>query len=461
MTKHSFEAIISVKILKEDDKVLFNRRDLMRILVPLFIEQLLAVTIGMFDSMMVSSAGEAAVSGVSLVDTLNILLSNVFSALATGGAVVCSQFIGRKDINTARKSAKQLLYSVFTVSFIIMVFAVIFRSSLLSLIFGKVEADVMASANIYFLFTALSYPFLALYNGGAALFRSIGNSKVSMVVSVIMNAVNVAGNAVLIYIFHLGAAGAAIATLISRILGTFIIIKLLHNKDNSVYIEKLFRFKPDFTIIKRILGIGIPNGLENGMFQFGKILTQSLISTFGTATIAANAVAATVANFQYAIGTAVSLSLITIVGRCIGAGEKGQAKQYTKKLVGIEYLLIVFISVVFSLLSKTIIGMYNLSDESSIIAFNLIIFHSICVSTIWPVAFTLPNTFRAASDVKYPMIVSIFSMWLFRVAFSYILANGFNMGIYGVWTAMMLDWLFRGALFVIHFIRGKWLTKYV
>ena len=450
-----------MKILKEDDKMLFNRRDLKRILIPLFIEQILAVTIGMFDSMMVSSAGEAAVSGVSLVDTLNILLSNIFSALATGGAVVCSQFLGGRDVVTARKSAKQLLYSIFAVSFLIMCFAVFFRTSLLSLIFGKVEREVMSNAVIYFLFTALSYPFLALFNGGAALFRSIGNSKISMIVSVIMNVVNVVGNAILIFIFHLGAAGAAIATLISRILGAFIIIKLLHNKNNLIYVEKLFKFKPDFSIIKRILSIGIPSGLENGMFQFGKILTQSLISTLGTATIAANAVAATVANFQYAIGTAVSLSLITIVGRCIGAGEKKQAKYYTKKLMGIEYLFIISISVIIILLSEFIIGAYNLSEEASVIAFNLNIFHSIFVSTVWPISFTLPNTFRAASDVKYTMVISIFSMWIFRVAFSYILANGFNMGIYGVWTAMMLDWVFRGTLFVIHYVRGKWMTKYV
>lgn len=460
MTRLGFEAIIGVNSPKEDDEMLFNRRDLTRILVPLFIEQILAVTIGMFDSMMVSSAGEAAVSGVALVDTVNILLSNIFAALATGGAVVCSQFLGRKDIVSARKSAKQLLYSVFAVSFIIMCFAIFFRKPLLSIIFGKVEADVMSNAVIYFLFTALSYPFLALFNGGAALFRSIGNSKISMIVSVVMNVVNVAGNAVLIYIFHLGAAGAAIATLISRILGAFIIIRLLLNKNTPIYIEKLFEFKPDFSIIKRILGIGIPNGLENGMFHFGKILTQSLISTFGTATIAANTVAVTVANFQYAIGGAVGLSLITIVGRCVGAGEKEQAKQYTKKLIVMEHIFIIFISVIVVLLSKVIIGAYNLSDEGSIIAFNLITFHSIFVSTIWPVAFTLPSTFRAASDVKYPMVVSVFSMWLFRVAFSYILANGFGMGIYGVWTAMMLDWIFRAILFVTHYIRGKWLTKY-
>lgn len=253
--------------------MLFTRKDLTRIFLPLLLEQILAVTVGMFDSMMVSSAGEAAVSGVSLVDSINILLSNIFAALATGGAVVCSQFLGRRDHDSARTSAKQLYYVVFFVSSAIMAIALLFRSSLLSLIFGKIEADVMGHAQIYFLFTALSYPFLAVYNGGAAIFRAIGNSKISLYVSLGMNVVNIAGNAILIYGFGLGAAGAAIATLFSRILGAWVMLALSHNKANPIYVENLFRVRLNFPIIRNILHIGVPSGMENGMFQFGKLLT--------------------------------------------------------------------------------------------------------------------------------------------------------------------------------------------
>ncbi len=440
--------------------MLFSRKDLTRILLPLLAEQILAVTVGMFDSMMVSSAGEAAVSGVSLVDSINILMSNIFAALATGGAVVCSQFLGRKDQNAACKSAKQLYYVALFVSVAIMAIALFFRSALLSLIFGKIDADVMGHAKIYFLFTALSYPFLALYNAGAAVFRAMGNSKISLHISMGMNAINIAGNAILIYGFHLGAAGAAIATLFSRIVGAVVLLVLSGNAKNPIYVDKLLRYRPDLPMIKNILHIGVPSGMENGMFQFGKLLTQSLVSTLGTAAIAANAVAHTLASFEYAAGGAVGLTMITVIGRCIGAGEREQAKQYTKKLIGVGYAVMVVLAVLLTLFAKPIIGIYKLSDASSGLALTLILLHNLFAALIWPLAFTLPNSFRAASDVRYPMFISVFSMWTFRVGFSYILVLGFELSVLGVWLAMFIDWIFRTAFFVIRFASGKWLTKY-
>ena len=440
--------------------MLFSRKDLTRILLPLLAEQILAVTVGMFDSMMVSSVGEAAVSGVSLVDSINILMSNIFAALATGGAVVCSQFLGRKDQNAACKSAKQLYYVALFVSVAIMAIALCFRSALLSLIFGKIEADVMGHARIYFLFTALSYPFLALYNAGAAVFRAMGNSKISLHVSMGMNAVNIAGNAILIYGFHLGAAGAAIATLFSRIIGAVVLLVLSGNAKNPIYVDKLLQYRPDLPMIKNILHIGVPSGMENGMFQFGKLLTQSLVSTLGTAAIAANAVAHTLASFEYAAGGAVGLTVITVIGRCVGAGEREQAKQYTKKLIGVGYAVMVALAVLLTLFAKPIIGVYNLSAESSGLALMLILLHNLFAALIWPLAFTLPNSFRAASDVRYPMFISVFSMWIFRVGFSYILVLGFELSVLGVWLAMFIDWLFRTTFFVARFANGKWLTKY-
>lgn len=439
---------------------MFSKKDLLRILLPLFAEQFLTVTVGMVDTVMVSSSGEAAVSGVSLVDSLNLLLSYVLNALATGGAVVCSQFIGKKDYENARTSAKQLVYCATFVALILTTVALTFRTSLLRLIFGKIEADVMFHAKSYFLFTALSFPFLAIYGSGAALFRSMGNSKVSMIASIIMNVTNITGNAILIFGFHLGAAGAAIATLFARIIGSAIMMILIHNKNNVIYLERLFHYKPNFTFIKRILGIGIPSGMENGMFQLGKLMTQSLISTFGTAAIAANSVAGTLSSFEYAVGGAVSLAMITIVGQCIGAENKVQARQYTLKLLRIEYTIMITVVALISIFSKTIIGFYNLSSEASSLGRELILFHGICVSTVWPIAFTLPNCFRASSDVKYPLVISIVSMWIFRVGFSYVFALVLNLGVFGVWLAMLADWTFRAILFLIHFLRGKWLNKY-
>lgn len=451
--------------------MLFSRKGLFKIIFPLIIQQTLAVTIGMIDSIMVASAGESAVSGVSLINTLDLLLIYVFSAIAAGGAIIISQFLGKKDNDIARDSAKQLIYATTFVAFILSVIVLAIRYPLLDLLFGDVEADVMANAHSYFFYMILSFPFLGLYDAGAAIFRAMGNSTISMLASLFMNILNVIGNAILIYGFDMGAAGAAIATLFSRIVGSVAILILLHNKKNIIYVEKMHHFRPDFRIIKSILKVGIPNGLENSMFQFGKLLTQSLISSMGTAVIAANAVAHNLATFQYMPGGAIGLAMITVVGRCVGAEEKEQAKKYSRLLIGITYFCLWAIVIVTCIFAYPIIGVYDISSESSGLAHKLIIFHAISAAIIWPIAFTLPSAFRSASDVKFTLFASVFSMWVFRVAMSYVLAldsvnilglsfPGFGLGVMGVWIAMILDWIFRTIVFLIRYLSGKWLTKY-
>ena len=446
--------------MKTETNMLFSKQDIRKILFPLLVEQILAVALGMFDSMMVSSVGEAAVSGVSLVDSISILLINVFSALATGGAVVCSQFLGHKDAEGARSSAKQLYYAVFAVSSLLMTIALVFSSQILHLIFGKVEADVMAFAKTYFVITAISYPFLGLYNGGAALFRAMGNSKISLYVSLAMNLLNVGGNALLIYGFKLGVAGAAISTLAARIFGAAVMLILSHNRKNTIYVDNILRFRPSFPIIRRILRIGIPGGMENGMFQVGKLLTQSLVASLPTAIIAANSVANTLASFQYAAGGAVGLTLITVIGRCTGAGEKEQAKHYAKSLLFTAYKIMLITSVLLTIFPKPIIGLFELSTEATDAVLRLVLLHNLATVLIWPLAFTLPHCFRAASDVMFPMVTSIISMWVFRVVCSYIFVLYFHLGVYGVWLAMFCDWLFRGSMFFVRLISNKWLLKY-
>lgn len=419
--------------------MMFSNLDLRKIIVPLIIEQFLAVTIGMLDTVMVAWAGEEAVSGVSLVDSVNLLMIYIFSALAGGGAVTISQILGTKNKEYAGEAAKQLVWVVFLVSALIMTIMLIFRKSLLSLIFGSVTPQVMANAQIYFLFTALSYPFLALYNAGASIFRATGNSKISMKVSFVMNLTNFCGNALLIFVFRLGAAGAAIATLFARFVGAIIMMYLAHDTKLPVHIQRIFRYKPDFNLIKRICGIGIPNGAENGIFQFGKVLTQSLISSFGTMHIAANAAASGLSSIQYTPGTAIGLAMITIVGRCVGAGEKEQAKEYAKKLLKIAYIMMASLALVMAIFAKPLVGLYGLSPESADLAHKLLLMHSLAIATVHPTAFCLTNSFRAANDVKYTMMLSIASMWIFRVGFSYILGKYLGLGVTGVWCAMILE----------------------
>lgn len=449
---------------------LFSGRALFSIIFPLILQQILSITIGTADSMMVSYAGEAAVSGVSLVNTLDTLLVLVFTSLVSGGAVVVSQALGRKDLPAARASAKQLYWITTIIAIVLSTIVIIFRHPLLHLLFGSVEADVMESALGYFFFVALSFPLLAMDSAAAACFRAMGNSMVSLLVSLMMNLINLGGNALFILVFEWGAVGAAVATLLARIVGATVLTVLLHSKKNDVYLEKMLRYKPDFRVIRSILHIGVPNGIENGMFQFGKLLTQTLISTMPTAAIAANAVANTLANIQYMTGAAFSNTMVTVVGRCIGAEEKEQAKRYSRLITLLEYLALFIMALVTVIFAKPLIAVYDLSPDSSALAYRLILYHSICAILVWPIAFTLPSAFRASSDVRFPLVVSMFSMWTFRVALSYIFSMetvsiwgwisfpGLGMGVAGVWVAMTVDWLFRTILFTWRYLSGKWLT---
>ena len=453
-------------------KPLFSRSDLVKIALPLIIQQILAVTIGMVDTLMVAKAGEAAVSGVSLVNSLDTMLVIAFGALVSGGSVVVAQFLGQKNREGALSAAKQLTYATTAVALFISIAVIILEDFLMGLLFGEVEPDVMQAAKDYFILVALSFPFLAINNAGGALYRVMGNSTMSMLISLGMNIINVCGNAILINVYGMGAAGAAISTLVSRIIGTIITLYLLRNRKNAVYIDKYLDYRPDFPIIKEILRIGVPNGIESSMFQFGKLITQSLISSMGTASIAANAVAATLANYQYMPGTAFSNTMVTVVGRCVGAEEKEQAQRYSRILVFATYACLWAVVILTFFIAKPVIGFYELSAEGTEIAHQLIIYHAICAAVIWPVAFTLPSAFRAASDVKYPLVISMFSMWTFRVALSYVFSldivevfglfsfAGLGLGPLGVWVAMTVDWVFRAVLFVWRYFSGKWLDVY-
>ena len=451
--------------------LLFTNKGLVSIIVPLMIQQVLTVAVGAVDTVMVAYAGEAAVSGVSLVNTLDVLLVMFFSSLVTGGAVVVAQTLGRKNMDDARSAAKQLLYVATAMALLVTVTVLTFRKPLLSLLFGSAEADVMYSAERYFFFVALSFPFLAIHSGVASIFQVSGNSVISMTVSFVTNLINRGGNALFIIALGKGSAGAAIATLICRIVGAGIMLVLINRKNHIFYIEKLLHYKPDLKVIKEILRIGVPNGIENGMFQFGRLLTQSLISSMGTATIAANAVALTISNFQYMAGSAYSSAMITVVGRCVGAKEIEQAKYYSRLMAVLNYItlwMIVLVTVVFL---SPIVSLYDLSAESSAIACQLIIYHSVCAAIMWPIGFMLPSAFRAAGDVRFPLIVSVITMWIFRVAGSYVLAldtvsvfglfsfKGLGMGVMGVWVAMTVDWVFRAALFLVRYLSGRWLLQ--
>ena len=435
---------------------LFSNRELANLIGPLVIEQLLAVFVGMADSIMVANVGEAAVSGVSLVDNIMILIINIFAALATGGAVVAGQYIGRKDEKSACKAATQLVWFVSLSAVVIMILVYFGKDIILNQVFGHITAEVKGHADIYLLIVTASIPFIALYNGGAAIFRAMGNSQVSMRVSLLMNAINVTGNAILVFGLRIGTAGVAIPTLISRMVAAIVITVLLCNQTRILHIERTLKIRFDGRMIRKILAIGVPNGLQNSMFQLGKILVLSLVSTFGTYAIAANAVSNAIALFQILPGMAISLAITTVISQCVGANDYEQVHYYLKKLLAIIYVAMVGTVALIFLALPLILKAYNLSDQTAAAATNIIHFHGISAMIIWPLSFALPAAYRAAGDAKACMYTSIVSMWIFRIGFSYLVGKYMGLGVFGVWVAMVIDWVVRAICFIIRYFNGKW-----
>ena len=435
---------------------LFSRNDLVRLIIPLIVDQFLQVAVGLSDSIMVARVGEAAVSGVSLVDTVMLLIINIFTALATGGAVIAGQYLGRKDPKTGCEATAQLFNFTFLFSIFIMILGYLGQNVILYHVFGKIEPEVMKDSRTYLLIVLSSIPMIAMYNAGAAIFRAMGNSNIAMKTSLLMNSINVFGNALLIFGFHRGVEGVAIPTVVSRGVACVVILILLNNQEHELHILHPYPFKIKWNVLKKILYIGIPNGLENSMFQLGKIAVLSLVSGLGTASLAANAVGNNIANFAILPGMSFGFALITVCAQCVGAGDFEQVKYYTKHMMRVEYLCLIASNLIVILALPFILSVYNLSDEAAQYANDIILYHAACVVTIWPLSFTLPNTLRAAADVKVTMVLSIISMWVFRFGFSYLLTMVFHMGIFGVWVAMTIDWLVRGIFFVCRYKSGRW-----
>lgn len=437
---------------------LFSKKDLRKLIIPLILEQTLAITVGMADTMMISSAGEAAVSGVSLVDMFNNLIISVLAALATGGAVVTSQCIGAGRREEACRSARQLVFTEAAITIGISVLVLLFHRQILGLFFGQIEADVMQNAIIYLIISVFSFPLLAVYDSCAALYRSMGNAQITLKISLLMNVINVVGNAIGVYVLKLGVAGVAIPSLVSRGVAGVVLFTFLHNPDNLVFLTR-GKFKVDATIVKRILFIGIPSGIENGIFQLGRVLVVSIIAAFDTSQIAANGVANSLDSMGCIVGQAMSLAMITVIGRCVGAGEEGQVRYYTKKLLGETYFYTAVINSIILLLLPWILQIYGLGEETTRLSYILVMIHDGMAIFLWPASFVLPNMLRACNDVKYTMVVSIFSMITFRIGFSYLFGVHMGWMAVGVWAAMVIDWVFRVLCFVGRYLAGTWRKK--
>ena len=447
----------------EQQQHMFTNRMIRNLLIPVVLEQLLNSIMGTADTMMVSNVGSAAISAVSLVDSINVLVIQAFSALAAGGAIVCAQYIGQRNKEKANESARQVLFIITAISVAVSLFCLVFQKPLLRLIFGSVEEKVMRASEIYFFYTALSFPFIAAYDSAASIFRAQDNTRGPMTISMISNVMNIAGNAIMIWVFHMGVAGAALSTLISRIFcAVVVLIQLRKEREGQeIVVRDYFKIRPNWSMIKRILGIGIPSGVENSMFQLGKLAIQSTVSTLGTAAIAAQAMTNILENLNGIAAIGVGVGLMTIVGQCLGAGRKDEAVYYIKKLCVIAEIVVLTSCLIVFALTKPVTILGGMEKESADMCFHMVMWITIMKPLVWTMAFVPGYGLRAAGDVKFSMITSCCTMWACRFCLCVFLIRVMGFGPMGVWIGMFADWTVRSIIFIWRFHSRKWLQHKV
>lgn len=440
---------------------IFSNRELWALLLPVMVEQVLTSLMGTVDTIMVSNVGSEAISAVSLVDSINVLVIQAFAALAADGTIVCSQYLGRKDKKNAGNAAAQVVLATTTLSLLVTFVCLAVRTPLLKLVFGAVEEQVMRNSEVYFFYTALSFPFIALFNSGSAVFRAQKNTRTPMIISVTSNFMNIAGNAFLIWGMRMGVSGAAIATLISRIFCAAAVMYRLRKPCYELTVRDYHQIRPDWGCIRRVLSVGIPSGIENSMFQFGKLAIQSTVSTLGTVAIAAQAMTNILENLNGIAVIGLGMGMMTVVGQCVGAGRDDEAVYYIRKLsVWGELVLIGSCLVVFAA-TKPITILGGMEPESAAMCFSMMLAITIVKPLVWMFSFIPAYGMRAAGDVRFSMTVTCLSMWMFRVSLAIVLCRFTDIGPMGVWVAMFTDWTVRGIVFLHRFRSRKWLRHHV
>ena len=448
-----------MNIFKTPEGYLYSNKALLALFIPLLIEYALEFFVGLADSIMVASLGEAAISGVSLVDFLIQLLIFSFSALATGGAVVAGQYLGDKQLGKAQNASTQLMWFSTILSIILMIFVIILRQFLIGILFGQIEADVWHNADIYLYIVSLSIPFIAVYNAGAAIFRTTNDASLPMKIMLVCDILNIAGNAFCIYYLGWDVRGVAIPTVLSRVLAALAILYFAVDENYKLHIKHTLKHKFDMVMLKKVLKVGIPYGVENGLFQLGRVLVLSLVSTFGTMAIAANSVGYAIGIFSVLPGFAINLGLTAIISNCVGANDFKQARYYNKKCIILVVISHIVVNLIIFAMLPMILGIYDLSAQTEAMTTQMVLWHGLFAIIIWPLSFTLPSTFRGAGDSKSVMYISLVVMFICRIALSYVIADWMGVGVFGTWIAMFIDWYVRAGIYIYRYFSNKW-TEY-
>lgn len=426
-------------------------------ILPLLMEQFLLMLVGLADTMVVSYAGEAAVSGVSLVNSFNTIFINLFTALASGGAVVVSQYIGRRDMKMASKSSSQLLMAATVFAVVVSIPVLIWKVPILKLLFGKVEPDVMAVCKTYLRISVYSFPALGIYNAGTALYRSIGKTSVTMKISIVSNLINVAGNLIGVFVFHAGVAGVAYPSLIARTFSA-VVITVLCFREKEVHYVGRWIFHWDHDLLKRMLSIAIPNGVESGIFQFVKVALSSVVALFGTYQIAANGISQSIWSVAALISVTMGPVFITVIGQCMGAGDIEQAEYYFRKLTKLTVCISIAWNALIFLITPLLIRIFAVSEQTGRMILWLVLIHNVANAIVFPFADPLGKGLRAAGDAIFTMAISLFTTIGVRLIFSILFGIVLNLGVIGIALAMCLDWTVRGVIFWFCFRQGKWKT---
>lgn len=448
--------LIEPKQVLAPERQRFSNRDLMKLVLPIVAEQFLALLVGIADTLMVSYAGESAVSGVSLVNQLNNVFILVFSALAAGGSVIASQYVGKGDKENGINAASQLLMITTLISVLLTAVTLLFGHSIFTVLFGEVEQEVYADGMTYLKISAYSFVGLAVYNACAGLYRSMGKTKELMYVSFAMNGINVAGNAIGIFVLHAGVAGVAYPSLISRIFAAVVMLILTSDKKNVLYLSMKNIFAWNSKMIFRIFHVAIPNSVENGLFQMAKVALSSIVAKFGTVQIAANGVAQSFWSMAALFCLAMGPAFITVVGQYMGANDADGAQYYMKKLLRITYLGGAVWNILFLMISPLLLMMYDLIEETVRLVLILALLHNLFNALFCPLSYSLSSGLRAAGDIKFNLYSSVFSSVICRVTLSVLFGIVLNMGVIGITLAMICDWGIKAALVVVRYKSGKW-----
>ena len=436
----------------------FSNAALKAMIIPLVIEQVLQMVVGLADTMMVSYAGEAVVAGVGLDTMVYTIFIYLFTAISAGGAVVVSQYIGSKSRENAELAASQIFHIAGLLSLVCMALMLLFGSSLLQAMYPETEQATMEACKTYMWIAALSFPANAVYNAGAAIYRSMGETKITMWVSLLANLINVAGNAFGIFVLKAGAAGVAWPTTISWYIAAAMMTWLCAGggKKDFIRIRGKYVFRLDVPMAKRILGIAIPNSVENTLFQAAKVVLGMLVATFGTSQIAANTTGQTFWSLAACMGISMGTVFITVIGQCMGAGDKEAADWYMRKLSRLSLLLAIIWNIMVMMLTPLLLPLYDLSPETKRLILIIVAIHNVFSALVQPFSGPLSSGLRAAGDVKFTMWASIFATVVCRTFLSFLLAKWLGMGVIGIALAMVMDWCIKAALDILRFRSGKW-----